>query len=218
MLLAGLLAALGLLLSGCAQGPPLNDPARYGPFHTPRNFAGALRLPDSVRRVLVLPVYAGAIAPPETAVTLDNVVVAALHQQMRFEVVAVGREEAKLRLGTAEFSSAGVLPHGFLGLLRDYYGCDAVLFVDLTVYHPYRPQAIGFRAKLALVKDLSLLWNFDEVFSAENPAVINSIRRFYYRDDTHAAPPVDLSSSALQSPGRFAAYAADAMFQTLPPR
>ena len=209
---------LSLLLAGCMQGPKLIDQARLGPFYTPRNYAGEVLLPASVHRVLVLPVYAGTIAPPETAITLDTVVVTALHKQMRFEVVSITREEAQRRLGASEFSSVAALPHGFLELLRDYYGCEAILFIDLIAYQPYYPQVIGFRSKLAIVKDMHLLWNFDEVFSAANPAVMNSVRRFYYHDDSRANVPVDFSSTALQSPSRFAAYAADAMFKTLPPR
>ena len=92
------------------------------------------------------------------------------------------------------------------------------MFIDLTVYQPYYPQVIGLRAKLAVVKDLHLIWNFDEVFSAANPAVMNSVRRYYFREDTRASVPADFSATALQSPGRFADYAAEAMFRTLPPR
>lgn len=205
-------------LTGCVQGPALDDRARLGPFFVPRNFAGEPMLPAALHRVLVLPVSAGELAPAETAVTLDAAIVAALQQQQRFEIVVLGREEALRRFGAREFSSVSALPHGFLEKCRDYYGCEGVLFVDLTVYHPYRPQALGFRAKLALIQDVRLIWNFDETFSAENPAVVNSVRRYYYRDDTRSGPPVDFSASALQSPGRFAAYAADAMFSTLPPR
>jgi hypothetical protein len=65
---------------------------------------------------------------------------------------------------------------------------------------------------------LRLVWSFDEIVSAESPEVVNGVRRFYYRTDSHSGPPMDMSATALQSPGRYAAYVADAMFQTLPPR
>ena len=94
---------------------------------------------------------------------------------------------------------------------------DAVLFVDPTAYQPYRPIALGIRAKLATIGDHRLVWSFDEVFFASNPAVDNAVRRFYI--DSGGGPmPLDMTAAALQSPTKFAAYAADAAFKTLPPR
>lgn len=205
------------LLGGCLSGPTLEDPLRVGPFFAPHNFAGDQALPAGIRRVLVLPIYGGNLTEPEAIRALDPVLLNALQHQQRFEVVTVSREECALRFGAAEFSSAGALPRGFLEQISHAYAADAVLFVDLTVYQPYRPLAVGFRAKLATVQDVRLVWTFDEIFSAADPAVINSVRRFHLQD-RHTTPPVDLSTAALQSPSRFTAYAADTMFATLPPR
>ena len=47
--------------------------------------------------------------------------------------------------------------------------------------------------------------------------IVNSVRRFYLKSELGSVP-FDLSTDALQSPNRFATYAADAMFRTLPPR
>jgi hypothetical protein len=47
--------------------------------------------------------------------------------------------------------------------------------------------------------------------------VANSVRR-YYVDNELGRMPFDLTPGALQSPSRFAAYAADATFRTLPAR
>lgn len=212
----GLLAAA--LLGGCLAGvPALDDPVWTGPFFTPRNFVGDKALSAGIRRVLVLPVYGGKLAEPEAVNLLDPVVLAALQHQQRFEVVALSRTECTQRFGASAYSSTAALPRGFLDQIGRHYAVDAVLFIDLTVYQPYRPQAVGFRAKLATVQDVRLIWSFDEIFSAADPAVVNSARRFH-QQERYTAPPVDLSVSVLQSPGRFAAYAADAMFATLPPR
>ncbi|MBI2517601.1 MAG: hypothetical protein HYV95_11925 [Opitutae bacterium] len=212
---SALLAAA--LLGGCAGGPAINDPVRVGPFFAPRNFAGDKTMPATIRRVLVLPVCGGNLTEPEAVAALDPVILTTLQRQQRFEVVPLSREECAQRFGAREFSSAGALPHGFLEQVGRYYAADAVLFVDLTVYQPYRPLGLGFRAKLATVQDVRLIWSFDEIFSVTNPAVVNAVRRFHLQEQ-HTTPPVDLSVAALQSPGRFAAYAADTMFATLPPR
>lgn len=204
-------------LGGCLAGPAIDDPVRVGPFFAPRNFAGDKTMPANVHRVLVLPLYGGNLTEPEAVAALDPVIITTLQRQQRFEVVPLSREECAQRFGVREFSSAGALPHGFLEQVGRYYAADAVLFVDLTVYQPYRPLSVGFRAKLATVQDVRLIWSFDEIFSATDPSVVNAVRRFYLQEQ-HTTPPVDLSTAALQSPGRFAAYAADTMFATLPPR
>jgi hypothetical protein len=211
------LGALAWCLSGCAHST-LSDPARLGPFYQPRNHSGDVVLPNNLRRVLLLPVYGGSVTEPESSLALDEVVRTALQRQARFEVVFLPREDCLRRFGSAEFSSTAALPHGLLQTLRESYACDAVMFIDITGYKPYRPQILGFRAKLAMVDDLRLVWSFDEIVSAESPEVVNGVRRFYYRTDSHSGPPMDMSATALQSPGRYAAYVADAMFQTLPPR
>jgi hypothetical protein len=208
--------AAALLAAGCAH-PPITDPAHRGPFFTPHNYIGEDRLPAEVHRVLLLPVHAGDFAPPEEAEAMDTVFATALERQMRFEVVTLSRTECQASYGTPDISSAAALPHDFLQDLGRKYGADAVMFVDLTAYQPYRPIVLGIRAKLSLVSDHRLVWTFDEVFSASNPAIDNAVRRFYV--DSGGGPmPLDMTTAALQSPTRFGAYAADAAFKTLPAR
>ncbi len=129
----------------------------------------------------------------------------------------MNRVDCQRRFGAPEFSSASELPHNFMGEVARAYAVDAVLFVDLTVYQPYGQLAIGFRAKLATIKDVRLIWSFDDTFSTNDPSVVNGVRHFYLQDRP-GQPPVDLTTAALQSPRRFAAYAADTMLSTLPPR
>jgi len=208
-------AAVGLLAA--CQAVPVTDAVYQGPFFQPHNFAGEKRLPAEIRRVVLLPISAQGLTQTETAATLDGVLSSALHSQQRFEVIALSREECRSWFGSEAFASTAALPHGMFDKLAQRYAADAVLFVDLTVYQPYRPQSIGLRAKLATLKEVRLLWTFDEVMSASDPAVANSARRHALTQD-RGLVPVDLSPVALQSPGRFAAFAADAMFTTLPPR
>ncbi len=209
--------AATLWLAGCELTPDLNDPVRYGPFYTPTNFAAEKRLPADVRRVLVLPVAVGAVAPEETAARLDGVITTALQEQQRFEVVSLPRAECQRLFGAPEFGSAVALPHGMIEQLASRYAVDAVLFIDVTAYQPYRPQTIGLRGKLATVREVRLLWTFDEIISASDPAVANSARRLPV-ESAQGRGPVDLSPGTLLSPTRYAAFAAREMFRTLPPR
>jgi hypothetical protein len=210
---------LGVLLavSGCGSISAFNHPVKSGPYYTPRNFSGEAVLPVGIRRVLLLPVCGGTVAGPESVAALDDIMRTALQRQIRFEVVSLSREDCRINFGAPEFLSAAALPHGFLEKINRLYAVDAVMFVDLTIYQPYRPLTLGFRAKLATVQGVHLLWSFDETFSTADPAVANSVNRFYL-DHGHEGTPVDLPPAVLQSPGRFAAYAADTMFRTLPPR
>jgi hypothetical protein len=211
-----LVLAVALLAAGCSH-PPVTDPSRRGPFFTPKNYIGEKELPDSIHRVVLLPVHAGDFAPPEEAEALDTVFVTALERQMRFEVVTLSRVECQASYGTPDISSAAALPHDFLQDLGRKYGADAVMFVDITAYQPYRPILLGIRAKLSLVSDHRLVWSFDQIFSASDPAIDNAVRR-YYLDNGGGPMPLDMTTAALQSPTRFGAYAADAAFKTLPPR
>lgn len=184
--------------------------------YVPANYAGEPRLPAGVRRVVVLPVAGGTAAEVESAASLDAVIVAALQQQSRFEVVPVTRDDFRLHFNTGEVSSVARLPANLLEVLHREYGADAVLFVDVTVYHAYQPLAIGLRAKLAMIDDARLVWTFDNVFSSDNPAVARGAAR-YLQERQPDGVPSELGSVALQSPTRFASYAAMAMFATLPP-
>jgi hypothetical protein len=215
---AGLaLAGAGLLLgaAGC-QNPAYNDPARTGPFFNPVNHAGDAALPPTLRRVVLLPVCGGAVANGETAAALDAVFATELQRRNRFEVVVLSRAECRRRFGADEFSSSSALPRDFLPALRREFAADAVMWIDVTAYRPYRPLALGIRGKLATAKEPRLVWTFDTVFSADDPAVANAARR-HFVDQTHTAVPADLSPAVLQSPGRFATYVAAATFATLPP-
>jgi len=218
------LSLLGLAaggLSGCATltGSRRSDSGGAAPaasFH-PRNFFGEDVLPRSVRRVVVLPVHGGSFVPPETCEYLDPIFSTALEQQERFEVVTLSREECGKSFGASDFASTDALPADFLARLGSEYGAQAVMFVDITSFDPYRPLTLGIRAKLAVVADRRLIWSFDDVYCCLNPGVVGGLKQFYSRNTLPGAP-VDLSSDNLVSPRRFALYAADTTFATLPKR
>ncbi len=211
------LAAL-LSLAGCVA-PPLHDSARRGPFFTPANHAGEAQLPANLRRVVLLPVAGGSAADRESAAALDAIFIAELQKQNRFEVVSLTREDCLRRFRAEEFLSTAALPPDFLAMLKREHAADAVMFVDVTAYKPYRPLVLGVRAKLALLdpeSDVRLAWTFDNVFAAAEPAVANSARH-HFLDSDRGGIPADLTPGVLQSPSRFASYVAAATFATLPP-
>ncbi len=202
------------LLAGC-MSPAINDPARVGPFFEPKNVAHDPTL-GGIRRVVLLPVYGGSTASEESVVSMDPLFRQALQQQNRFEIVTLSRSDCQRRFGTTAIASTSPLPHDFFATLRQVYAADAVMFVDITVYHPYHPLALGIRSKLASVANMRLVWTFDNVYSADNPLVASGARH-YFLESEHQDVPGDLTPAVLESPGRFAAYAAYTTFATLPP-
>jgi hypothetical protein len=212
--LALTLIAAGLGLAGC-EHPSAVDSARIGPFFKPINFAGDARLPLGFRRVVLLPIHADPYAGYDTAEMLDPVIAEALVKEQRFEVVPLSRADCARSFGTPDIDSTSALPHDFLTILGQKFGAQGVLFVDLTAYAPYRPLAIGFRSKLAAVASGRIIWSFDELFSTNNSAVANSVRRYYLGGDRQSEP-FDPSPDNLTSPRRFAGYVADAAFRTMP--
>lgn len=213
---AALRSALVVVVSGlvgCVY-PPHTDSARLGPFFRPTNVSADASL-GGIRRVVVLPLWAGEVTSAETAASLDPILLTSLAQQHRFEVVTLSRADCQRRYGAEALSGARALPHDLFATLQREFAADAVLFVDLTSFEPYPPLRLGLRAKLASIDGAKLVWTFDEVFSAESPAVANSARHFFL--DRDKTIPADLTAAVLQSPSRFAAYATATMFSTLPP-
>lgn len=216
LLILPLLACLVPCLTGCSTvaGRAGGETA---PLYTPVNVTGDAQLPAGLRRVVLAPLHAGAVAPTETAAELDPILLGALQRQMRFEVVAVSRAENRRWFGAESFSGSGMLPAGYVERLAAEFVADGVLLVDLTAYDPYRPLAVGFRAKLAASPQVRFIWAFDEIVSAREASVVNSARR--HAEAGGRGPQAgDQVHTVLQSPARFAAFVAEAMFQTLPPR
>ncbi|MBI5381745.1 MAG: hypothetical protein HZA31_07590 [Opitutae bacterium] len=210
------LPALLAFLAGCAAIPQ-PDAARKGPYFNPANVHSVVRLPADVRRIVVLPVAADGGIPEESLDALDMTIRAALNLTGRFEIAPVSRAVCARYTGMRSIRSIDALPHDFFTRLTNEFAAEAVLFIDVTQYTAYPPLALGLRCKLARLNDRSLLWSFDTLYTATNPAVVNSARR-HWLETTPTGTPADLSATALQSPQRFAAYAAAATFATLPPR
>ncbi len=213
-----LLAALAFGWTACASQRPLRDGARSGPFFTPTNVTASPALPAHIRRVLLLPLAAeGATISEENLDRLHAAFLTELNRAGRFETVTLSRDHLARLTGARQLPSTAQMPAGFLDRLFNIYNeyaADAILLVDVTSYAPYPPLTLGIRAKLAHVRDSDILWAADLLFSAAEPAVANSARRYAL---TLGSSP-HLERSILQNPARFAGYAASATFQTLPPR
>ena len=75
-------------------------------------------------------------------------ILAELQKSKRFELVLVTPEQLELWTGRKEWKADDALPEDFFQRLYRNAGNDAVLFCQLTGYHPYPPLEIGWKFTL----------------------------------------------------------------------
>jgi hypothetical protein len=201
-------------------------------------FAVSPFLPQDLKRVVVLP-----LAREESRVDLtsgsemlDPILQAELVKTKKFEVIPAGTEILRSLTGRSGWTGSEILPADFFGSLQRAYGCDAVLFCQLTTFRAYAPLAVGWRLKLVDARTQKILWAADEVFDAGEPAVAKGAEQFQkQQQNVHGEtksllktllnyadrqPPSALEDqwAILNSPRYFGQYSAVKLLQTLPER
>ena len=219
MKIPAFLALAALFLTGCASfrekvgakvaGKPPTPP------HAPNFFLPPL--PDRsvpMRRVAMLPLAGGRFS----AETLRDVTAAfqsELSRKTLFEVVPVSGADLEAICGQRQLCSVEHIPSEVLRALQDRFGAEGVLFTDITHFSPYRPVAIGVRAKLVDAGSGAIAWACDVVLDSGQPAVAETARKFQRKfSDPHRALADD-GGSVLISPARFAKFAANEAFSSL---
>jgi hypothetical protein len=172
-----------------------------------------------LQRVAVLPLAANGPGTDlsEGCGLLQPALLAALVRAEKFEVVSVHPEDLRVSSGRAAWTGAEPLPKEFFDSLRREYGCDAVLFCELTVYHPYAPLAIGWRLKLADARTRKIIWAADEVFETGQPEAFWKAWQFWLNDDQLAAQE-SVRWRLASSPRQFGGFTAAKILSRLPAR
>lgn len=214
------LAMVAVLLPGCAS---VRDGVRAkiaaiapAPLPGPENVF-LPPLPERslpMRRVAMLPL-SGARFSPEALRDVTAAFQAELSRKALFEVVPVQGADLESICGRRQISSVEPIPADLLSSLRDRLGAEGVLFTDITHFQPYRPVAIGIRAKLVDINSGAISWACDCVFDSGQSAVAANARTFQRQfSDPHRAIPDD-GGSVLLSPARFAKFVANSAFGSL---
>ena len=216
----GCFLALCAILTGCALPARQVGSLVPTPDYRPDNvFLYPSVLPADLRRVAVLPLACEEICGDLVAgcETLRPVLQAELIKTKKFEVVAVSPETLRNRTGCQAWTGTEVLPQDFFESLRRVYGCDAVLFCELTAFRGYAPLAVGWRLKLVDAHTRQTLWAVDEVFDAGQKSVSGGARHFQWArwQFWTAAPDEWLVRN---SPRQFGEYAVAQLLATLPNR
>jgi hypothetical protein len=201
-------------------------------------FVSSPTLALDLKRVVVLPLACGQSAGDISGgcQTLDPVLRAALVRTGKFEVIAADPETLRSCTGQLGWTGEEALPANFFDSLKRVYGCDAVLFCELTAFRPNAPLAIGWRLKLADAKTGKILWAADEIFDAGNISVAKEAEQFekaqqphhnfFYNAysflawcvDTPTRSALDDQWNILHSPRYFGEYSAEKLVKTLPAR
>jgi len=167
---------------------------------------------------------------------LTPVLQAELIKTGRFEVAATDPETLRNCTGRLSWTGEEALPSNFFDSLKQYYGCDAVLFGHLTTFRSSPPLAVGWRLKLVDIKTGQIIWAADEIYDASNPIIAKAAQRYEKREQPHQSlvfhiysflawcintptrSALDDQWNILHSPRYFAEFSADQLLKTLPER
>lgn len=213
--LLGLLLAVGFPAGGTARARDLGlFPVEYKPDNI---FAVSSFLPLELQRVAVLPLACDESKSDllQGCEALTPVLLGELNKTKKFEVVPVNAGKLRKSSGKSGWTGTEVLPADFFESLRRTYGCDAVLFSQLTVFRAYAPLAVGWRFKLVDARTKQTLWCADEVFDAGLTSVSRGSSHYHLHWFADSQPDDWLQKN---SPRQFGQYAAAKLFATLPDR
>jgi hypothetical protein len=206
LLLAGVLA-----ISGCAT-PYLAD---LGPRYQPSNVHSVEVMPAKVRRIALLPLATHDERSAAATTDLAPVLETELRKSGMFEVIHISPRQLRDWTGAAEWRVDRPLPQNFFNRIADETGCDAVIFAALTSFRAYPPLAIGLELRLVTCPEQTTVWAVDEVLDAGAQPVVRAAHDYARAQTRTRDAEVGV---ILQSPRRFAQYAAATLVATLPPR
>jgi len=207
------------LVAGCSYMPASVRRAVVSPYHPANVTVRQPTLPDSIRRVAVLPIPQSREDANQAAGAnlLEPVLIAELQKRNVFEVITVSSHTLQDLTGRSAWSADAALPPDFFDRLHELTACDGVVFASLTAYRPYPPLQTGWKARLVDCRSHETWWAIDEVFDAGSESVIAAAES-YARTHLSEPNPLMADTGVLHSPLRFGQYTANAVAQTLPPR
>ena len=132
-----LLAALLLSGAACQNLPQRNLGPYFGPFHNIGNvYLTPNGLPDTVRRVAVLPLIPsrGNRDAERGLRSMQAVFTEEFSRNRRVDVVTITTDRLERMFGRRGFYADEPLPFDFLPRLLAETGCQAVLFTELSPF------------------------------------------------------------------------------------
>lgn len=176
-------------------------------------------LSANLQRVVMLPLTSESQSTglSEGCEALQPILLEELERSKRFEVVAANAGVLRGGSGRLAWTGAEELPADFFGSLKREYGCDGVLFCQLTVFNAYGPPVIGWRLKLVDVRTREILWAVDQVFDAND--VVAAKKPWQFLHGPGKSDAIDETRwEVLNSPRQFGRYTVAKVLETLPKR
>jgi hypothetical protein len=234
--------AMGLLLPGCdtTNSRTLNDKSNAAattgrikrisePTMTsaPQAISSGVAWPAGMRRLAILPIYSSRPID-DLQRDMDGIFRGELSKVVKYEIVQVPRNEMLQLTSNEAISSSSIISADVVRTLRQKYAADAVMFVDFTVFRPYRPIAIGVRAKIVDLRNMEVIWVADGILDTAEPDVATLATQFAGMglNVPYISPTIPKGKSReaasgnqiiLQSPRLFAGFVAHEAFSTLAP-
>ena len=239
-ILAGL--AVTLLVSGCkttnsrtlhdrpsaaattGRIKRISEPTMTAP---PQPVYSGVAWPAGMRRLAMMPIYANRPID-DLQRDMDGIFRGELSKVVKYEIVQVPREEMLQLTSRESIFSSSVIPASVIKALRQKYAADAAMFMDFTVFRPYRPIAIGVRAKIVDLRNMEVIWVADGILDTAEPDVATLASQFAGMglNVPYISPTIPKGKSReaasgnqiiLQSPRLFAGFVAHEAFSTLAP-
>lgn len=208
--------ALGLTVA-VARAEPTPGPLPLKP-RVLNVYRAAPVLPADLRRVAVLPLKPRVSdLEPEIRHRLEQALLLELGRSGLAEVLPVERGQLQKWTGRASWSPDEPLPPDLFEKLRRATEADAILFVELTAFRAYRPASVGWRLRLVDSRSGCTWWAADEIFNADDPAVVRAARQFERGCRWFADPHRD-GWRTLQAPRELARLTVAWLLTTLPAR
>jgi len=215
MIWGGVIVAF-FLLSGCqTQRRQFKEAVRqnaYPSFET-TNYTLA-PIPCCIQRVAVLPLSSSEQLEERDLVSLDQILARELRKTTLFEVISINRDQLESLGGIRQLSPKQPMSVELYEKLTHQLGADAVLYSELSAYHPYRPLCMGLSVQLIDSDSQKTVWAFDHVFdSAALPVQLGATR---YAESLQATTyPFNEKATILLSPRLFFQYVAFEAFRPM---
>ena len=202
----------------------ISEPTMTAP---PQPVSTGIVWPAGMRRLAVLPIHANRPID-DIQRDMDGIFRGELSKVVKYEIVQVPREEILKLTSREAVSSSSEIPADVIKALRQKYAADAVMFIDFTVFRPYRPIAIGVRAKIVDLRNMEVIWVADGILDTAEPDVAELATQFAGMglNIPYISPTIQKGKSResasgnqiiLQSPRLFAGFVAHEAFATLAP-